>query len=85
MKVIHHTLSRDFKELQILPLADLHLGDIHSDGKKILESVEYIRSQTPCSDIPAFLPRVGRAKLKLRQGAPFASLRSIMRPDGRDS
>ena len=51
MKVIHHTLSKEFKELQILPLADLHLGDIHSDGKKILEAIEYIRTTPNCYTI----------------------------------
>lgn len=51
MKVIHHTLSRDFKELQILPLADLHLGDIHSDGKKIREWIKYIKTTPNCYTI----------------------------------
>ena len=48
MKTISHTLSEDFNELQILPLADLHLGDIHSDGKKILEWIEYIKNTPNC-------------------------------------
>ena len=48
MKVIHHTLSTEFKELQILPLADIHLGDIHSNGKKILEYIDYIRNTPNC-------------------------------------
>ena len=48
MKVISHSLSEDFTELQILPLADLHLGDIHSDGKKILEWIEYIKANPNC-------------------------------------
>ena len=51
MKVIHHTLSKEFKELQILPLADLHLGDIRSDGKKILEWIDYIRNTPNCYTI----------------------------------
>jgi hypothetical protein len=51
MKVINHTLSKDFKELQILPLADLHLGDIHSDGKKIQEWIEYIKTTPNCYTI----------------------------------
>ena len=51
MKVINHSLSTDFKELQILPLADLHLGDIHSDGRKIQEWVEYIKATPNCYTI----------------------------------
>lgn len=51
MKVIHHTLSKSIKELQILPLADLHLGDIHSDGKKVLEWIDYIRNTPNCYTI----------------------------------
>lgn len=51
MKVINHTLSREFKELQILPLADLHLGDIRSDGKRILEWINYIRNTPNCYTI----------------------------------
>lgn len=51
MKVISHSLSQDIKELQILPLADLHIGDIHSDGKKILEWIDYIRNTPNCYTI----------------------------------
>lgn len=43
LKVISHKLP-DFDELKILPLADLHLGDPHSDFKKILSWIEYIQS-----------------------------------------
>ena len=42
MKCIKCTLG-DFDEIRILPLADLHLGDIHSDARKIREYIEYIR------------------------------------------
>lgn len=41
MKVIKHDLP-DYKELRILPLADLHVGDIHSDFKKVQEWLAYI-------------------------------------------
>ena len=41
----------DFDQLQILPLADLHLGDIHSDGKKILEWLDYIKNTENCYTI----------------------------------
>lgn len=50
MKVIQHRLP-DFDKLEILPLADLHLGDIHSDGKKINEWLDYIRSHENCFTI----------------------------------
>jgi len=42
MKVIKHTLpEKDI--VRILPLGDLHLGDIHSDGKKILQWIDYLK------------------------------------------
>ena len=50
MKVIQHRLP-DFDKIEILPLADLHLGDLRSDGKKILEWLEYIRSHENCFTI----------------------------------
>ena len=42
MKVIKHNLG-DIDHAVILPLADLHLGDPHSDFQKIQEWLEYIR------------------------------------------
>jgi len=50
MKVIKHRLP-DFEQLQILPLADLHIGDIHSDGKKIQEWLTYIGETDNCYTI----------------------------------
>ena len=50
MKVIKHRLP-DFDQLQILPLADLHIGDIHSDGKKIMEWLSYIGNTDNCYTI----------------------------------
>ena len=47
MKVIKHKLG-DFPQLQILPLADLHIGDIHSNGDKINEWLDYIRTTENC-------------------------------------
>lgn len=47
MKVIKHKLP-EFKQLQILPLADLHIGDIHSNGNKIQEWLDYIRDNENC-------------------------------------
>lgn len=48
MRTIAHTLSEDFETLQILPLADFHIGDIHSDGKKIMEWIDYIKRTPNC-------------------------------------
>ena len=50
MKVIKHKLG-DFEQLQILPLADLHIGDIHSNGQKILEWLKYIEDTPNCYTI----------------------------------
>lgn len=50
MKVIRHKLG-DFEQLQILPLADLHIGDIHSNGQKILEWLKYIEDTPNCYTI----------------------------------
>ena len=43
MKTISHHLG-DFNEIRILPLADLHLGDINVDFKKIQGWLEEIKS-----------------------------------------
>ena len=51
MKIIKHRLSSEFDTLQILPLADLHIGDIHSDGKKIQEWLTYIGETDNCYTI----------------------------------
>lgn len=42
MKTIKRNLG-DFKEVRILPLADLHLGDPHSDFKRIQEYLSFIK------------------------------------------
>ena len=42
MKTIKHNLG-DFKEVRILPLADLHLGDQHSDFKRIQDYLSFIK------------------------------------------
>jgi len=47
VKVIKRYLG-GFEEVEILPLADLHLGDIHSDGLKIREWLSYIRDRENC-------------------------------------
>jgi len=46
MKVISHNLGKDFKEVEILALADWHNGDPNQDGKKILGYLDYIE-RTP--------------------------------------
>ncbi len=43
MKTICCNLG-DFSEIQILPLADLHLGDPHSDFKRIQEWIDFIKN-----------------------------------------
>lgn len=48
MKVISHSLSDEFDQLKILPLADLHIGDIHSDGQKIQEWIQMVRNDPQC-------------------------------------
>lgn len=45
MKVLRHDLG-DFDEIEILALADWHIGDKHSDGKEILKQLDYLR-RTP--------------------------------------
>jgi len=50
VKVIKHSLG-NYEQAQILPLADLHLGDIHSDGKKIQEWLDYIQFTENCFTI----------------------------------
>lgn len=41
MKVIKHNLG-DFKEIFVLPISDLHLGDPRSDFKRIMMYLDYI-------------------------------------------
>lgn len=48
MKVIAHQLPEEFEQLKILPLADLHIGDIHSDGQKIQEWIQMVRDEENC-------------------------------------
>lgn len=50
MKVIKRDLP-SFDELQILPLADLHMGDLSSNGKQIQEWIDYIHSHENCYTI----------------------------------
>jgi predicted phosphodiesterase len=45
MKVIAHDLG-DFDEIFLLPLADWHIGDPHSDGERIKEYLDYLQ-RTP--------------------------------------
>lgn len=41
MEVIK-TVLPEHKEICILPLADLHLGDIHSDFRRVREWLDYL-------------------------------------------
>ena len=47
MKVISHQLP-EYEQLKILPLADLHIGDIHSEGQKIQEWIQMVRDEENC-------------------------------------
>ena len=41
LKVVKHNLG-NFETLDILPLADTHIGDIHSDFKKLREQLDWV-------------------------------------------
>jgi len=43
MKPIKVDLSADLKEIKVVPVSDYHFADPHSDHKKILEEIEYIK------------------------------------------
>ncbi len=43
MKPIRVDLSEEFDKIELIPLADLHLGDPHSNHKRIKEDIAYIR------------------------------------------
>lgn len=44
MKAIKVDLSRDLKSLEIIPLADLHIGDKQCDLELIKEKIDYIKN-----------------------------------------
>lgn len=44
MKAIKIELSRDLKNLEIVPFADLHIGDPHCDEELIRKKIEYVRN-----------------------------------------
>lgn len=44
MKAIRCDLPETAKLIEIHPMADLHLGDIHSDFKAIMEKIEHIKN-----------------------------------------
>ena len=48
MKSIKFDLSTDIEQLEIHPLADLHIGDMSCDYKAILEELEYIKNTPNC-------------------------------------
>lgn len=43
MEVIKRTIDGDFKELVLYPIADTHWADPHSNHKRIMEDIAYIR------------------------------------------
>ncbi len=43
MKPIKVDLSADFEEIKVVPVSDYHFGDPHSDHKKIMAEIEYIK------------------------------------------
>lgn len=43
MKVVKHSLP-DYESIDILPLADTHIGDIHSDFKKLQEQIGWVKA-----------------------------------------
>ena len=43
MTIIKHTLP-EYKEISILPLADLHMGDINCDFKRVMEWIDYVKN-----------------------------------------
>ena len=48
MKPIKIDLSETFKEIEIMPVADYHWADPHSDHAKIMEDIAYIRDHENC-------------------------------------
>ncbi len=48
MKTIRITLPRDMKTAEIIPLADLHIGDAMSDWEHIQKQLDYIKRTPNC-------------------------------------
>lgn len=48
MKPIKIDLSETFKEIEIMPVADYHWADPHSDHAKILDDLTYIKNHDNC-------------------------------------
>ena len=48
MKAIKADLPADGKQIEIHPLADLHIGDMSCDFKAILDELEYIKNTPNC-------------------------------------
>ena len=48
MLTIRADLPSDIRELQLIPLADLHIGDLSSDFKLIKDMIEYIAKTPNC-------------------------------------
>ena len=83
MRVIRHTLG-DFDEIEILPLADLHIGDVHSDGKKIMEWLSYIEKTPNCftilnGDLMNTATRTGISDIYSETGSPMDMLEQCVK------
>lgn len=48
MKAIRADLPQDVDKIEIHPLADLHIGDMSCEYKRILEEIKYIRETPNC-------------------------------------
>ena len=48
MKAIKADLSADIQQIEIHPLADLHIGDMSCDFKAVLDELEYIKNTPNC-------------------------------------
>lgn len=48
MKAIRRDLSGDFKIVELFPIADGHIGDPHSNIKRIKEDIAYVRDHENC-------------------------------------
>ena len=72
MKTVRIDLSRDIETLEILPLADVHIGDPHSSFERILKHIEHIKEAPNCytilnGDIIDFSSRSAISDIESRQ------------------
>lgn len=48
MKIIAKEITNDYDAIEIIPLGDLHLGDVNCNMAKIEEKIDYIKSRIGC-------------------------------------